>query len=130
MFSAGKIAKLAGMASVAGLMSACIQGPGWDRALPLSDGTGTLVYDCRPLDGDAATNALQAVHRLMERTYYARVRAFDEESQRLYEAGNLTQEQIAERNAQIYQLKDQVARETAALGCEFKGILAPGSVAR
>jgi len=124
MFSAGRIAKLAGVTVIAGLVAACGSGPGWNQAQPLSDGSGALVYDCGQLEGEAALTALQAAHRLMERTYYPRMKAGDEENARLRQAGNLTQEQIRERNAQIYAFRDQVSRETAALGCEFKGMLA------
>lgn len=111
-------------------LGACMQGPGWTHGQPLPDGSGAIVYDCRPLEGEAATAALHKSHSLYVSKYHKQNMAYQRKLEQLQKQGGLTQEQIVEVNEETYARKAAVRDATAALGCEMKGQLAEGSRVR
>lgn len=116
-------------------LAACAtQGPGWTHGQPLPDGTGIAVYDCRPLVGDDAGTALIKSHNRFLKSHYKGIRAGDTKRAQLVaqrKAGKVfTPEEVTEFNEMVADIKAKASAETAALGCQFKGLLSPGSVAR
>jgi hypothetical protein len=86
----------------------------------LSDGSGKVIYDCRPLDGTDAANALSKAHALFEAKFYPQFRANRAQTKKLLSEKTLTQSDIAEINQKAKALEGRAAAETAALGCTFR----------
>lgn len=120
-----KIKILIVMASTA-MLAACGGGggaPNFTHAKPLPDASGVATYNCGALESDDAASALTKSHSVFVRKHYSKLVAQNSYIDELRESGTATQEQIAAVNATTRNLQAEVKAETAALGCEFKGIL-------
>ena len=112
------------------LVAGCTGGPGWTHGKLLSDGETGIAYHCGDLKGDEAEAALEKSHRLFETRYAARSFAQQVKVEQAQADGNYTQEQVIALNKETNALSAEVKAATVAQGCQFIGVLDPGSASR
>ncbi|MGH1452497.1 MAG: hypothetical protein ACRBBV_04955 [Paracoccaceae bacterium] len=88
----------------------------------LSDGAGTIMYNCRPLTGARADEALTKAQALFEEKHYPKFRANWVAVKKMTSERKITMPDFYAVKRRTDALKRRAAKDTAPFGCTFIGL--------